>query len=82
MITRQYLVRLELKYETPPDLAEELVGKCLDVAISYNTLRADGFDGMQTVGAAAYVEIVVADKDDAKHIDGQLTRIIGPWLVA
>jgi hypothetical protein len=82
MITRQYLVRLDLKYETPPDLAEELVGKCGDVAITYNTIRADGFDGMQVVGAAAYVEVVVADIDDAKHLDGQLSRIIGKWLAA
>lgn len=82
MITRQYLIRLDLKYETPPDLAEELVGKCVDATIPHKPLSANGFDGAQVVGAAAYVEVVVSDVNEARRIDGQLSRIIGKWLDA
>ena len=80
MISHQYLVRIDLKYETPAELAEKLVGQCVDAALPYKPLRADGFDGAQVVGAAAYIEIVVDNHNDAKHIDGQLSRIIGPWM--
>ena len=82
MISTQYRVRLDLKYETPGDKAECRLEKCHAALYPVNALSVESFDGMAAVGAAPYIEVVVEDIKQAERIESQLKKIIGRWLDA
>jgi hypothetical protein len=78
MITAQFLIRVDLKYETSSEKAVRRLVRCHTALFGIDTLSVESMSGNGC--CAPYIAVVVSTKSLANEVERVILKIVGRWV--